>query len=226
VNDPVLSHVSRASIFQREATWRLGADALEREGGEPAAAPWWAHAARYFLRLVWPWRGIRIDPGGPGRFPHADIRELRLSFDPTRFDTRRHRCDIRTADGRRAALWSTHFVSVAEFEDRAASYTQLVRALIAHVAAANPQCAFRAGKRPLIYWAEQVFLVVMAAAAVWVLALVGGSGLNEITWVKLALVAGFIPLALRYARKNRPRRFEPGAIPPDVLPDANPRDNS
>jgi hypothetical protein len=186
----------------------------------------WAHAARYFLRVIWPWSGVRIDPGGPARFPCADISEVRLSFDPTRFDTRRHRCDIRMDEGKCATLWSTHFVSVAEFEDRAASYTPLVRALIAHVAATNPRSAFRAGKRPLIYWAEQVFLVVMAAAVVWVLALVGGSDLSEVTWVKLALVVAFIPLALRYARKNRPRRFEPGVIPLDVLPATNPRDSS
>ncbi len=40
MSEPV--HVARANIFQREATWRLAADALERDGGEPAAAPWWA----------------------------------------------------------------------------------------------------------------------------------------------------------------------------------------
>ncbi len=112
MSDPVLSHVSRASIFQREATWRLGADALEREGGEPAAAPWWAHAARYFLRAhlaVERHRGsipaVRRD------FPTRTSRELRLSFDPTRFDTRRHRCDIRMADGtaRHALVYALRF---------------------------------------------------------------------------------------------------------------------
>ena len=90
-----LTHASRANIFQTEARWRLGADALVREGGEPANAPWYAHAARIFLRVIWPWTGIKIEPGGAARFPYAGITELRLSFDPTRFDTRRHRCDVR-----------------------------------------------------------------------------------------------------------------------------------
>jgi hypothetical protein len=35
------THSARADMFQREASWRLGPDALEREGGEPADAPWW-----------------------------------------------------------------------------------------------------------------------------------------------------------------------------------------
>jgi len=215
------SHASRAGIFQREARWRLGADALARDGGEPAAAPWWAHAARLFLRVIWPWKGIRIDRGGEARFPYADITDVRLSFDPTRFDTQRHRCDIRLAGGEHATLWSTHFASVAEFEDRAATYTPLVRALVARVAAANPDCAFRAGTQPLAYWSGQLFLLAMAILAIWVIALVGGSALSEVTWAKIFVVLGLIPLAFNYARKNRPRRFTPDAIPPDLLPSAS-----
>ena len=48
-------HSARADAFQREATWCLGPDALEREGGEPAEAPWWAHLMRFYLRLIVPW---------------------------------------------------------------------------------------------------------------------------------------------------------------------------
>ena len=163
--------------------------------------------------------GIKIEPGGAARFPYAGITELRLSYDPTRVDTRRHRCDVRCAGGERGTLWSTHFAGVADFEDRAATYTPFVRALVAHVAAANPNCAFRAGTRPLAYWAGQLFLLAMAIVAIWVIAMVGGSALSEVTWGKLCVVLGLIPLAFNYARKNRPRRFEPGAIPADVLPD-------
>ena len=212
-----LTHVSRANIFQTEARWRLAPDALVREGGEPAPAPWWAHALRIFLRVIWPWSGIKIDPGGAARFPYAGITELRLSFDPTRVDTRRHRCDVRSAGGA-GTLWSTHFAGVGEFEDRAATYTPFVRGLVAHVVAANPNCAFRAGTRPLAYWAGQLFLLAMAVVAIWVIAMVGGSALSEVTWGKIFVVLGLIPLAFNYARKNRPRRFEPAGIPDDVLP--------
>jgi hypothetical protein len=215
----VLTHASRANIFQTDARWCLGADALVREGGAPANAPWWAHALRIFLRVIWPWTGIKIEPGGAARFAYTGITELRLSYDPTRFDARRHRCDVRSASGA-GTLWSTHFAGVADFEDRAASYTPFVRALVAHVAAANPNCAFRAGTRPLAYWAGQLFLLAMAIVAIWVIAMVGGSALSEVTWAKLFVVIGLIPLAFAYARKNRPRRFEPGAIPADVLPDS------
>lgn len=214
-----LSHAARANVFQREATWRLAPDALTREGGEAASAPAWAHAFRILLRILWPWQPIRIEAGGSARFPYAAVSALRLSFDPTRFDARRHRCDVTLADGERAVIFSTHYVSVGEFEDRGPSYAALVRELIGRVAAAKAACRFRAGKRPLVYWAEHAFLLAMLAALVWVIGLVGGAGLSELTWLKLAIVASFIPLLLRYTRKNRPRRFDPAAIPSDVLPD-------
>jgi hypothetical protein len=213
-----LAHASRANVFQREAFWRLSNEALARDGGEPADAPWYAHALRLYLRLLWPWSAIRIDRGGVLRLPCADIVELRVTFDPTRADTRRYRCDLTMRDGGRATIWSTHYVSAGDFEDRAATYTPLVRGLVARAAAANPACVFRAGKPRLVYWAEHAFLIAMAALLVFVLALVGGSGVSELVLVKLAIIAAFIPLLWSYARKNRPRRFGHDAVPSDLLP--------
>ncbi len=212
-------HVSRPNAFQHETTWRITPDALEREGGERAKAPLAARLARMLLRIIIPWGAVKIERGGPARFAHADIAELRLSYDPTRFDTKRHRCEVTMRDRTRTAIWSTHYVSVADFEDRGATYAPLIRALVAHVAQANPACRFRAGKRPLVYWAEHTFLLAMSTLAVFVVGVVGGSAISELVWLKIAIVAGMIPLALAYARKNRPRHFQPATIPDDVLPD-------
>jgi len=38
--------------------------------------------------------------------------------------------------------------------------------------------------------------------------------------IKLALIAVYVPVMLRYARINRPRRFDPENVPADVLPPA------
>jgi hypothetical protein len=183
-------HNTRANVFEAEAAWRLGPDVLERQSGT----------------------------GGRERFPFADIIELYLRFDPTRFDTARHRCDLRLADGRAASLLSTHFVGVAEFEDRAATYVPLVRALVERVASANPSCRFRAGKRPAAYWAEHLFLLAMVVLLVLVLGVVGGLALSTLVLVKLAVIAAFVPVMISYTRKNWPRRFDPRAIPPELLP--------
>jgi hypothetical protein len=211
-------HSSRTDMFQREATWRLGAQALEREGGEPADAPWWARLLRFYLRLIVPWAVRGIERGGSARFPYDKIVEVRLCFDPTRADDTRHRCDIRLADRRRASFYSTHFVSFDTFEDRAATYVPLARGLVARVAEANPACRFRSGKRPVVYWTEHAVLLALFALLVFVLALVGGSAFSDLVVVKLGIIAGFIPVMIAYTRKNRPGRFDPAAIPPQVLP--------
>jgi hypothetical protein len=213
-------HASRWSVFQREATWRLSGAVLERDGGEPANAGWFPRAMRIFLRILLPWYVIPIEAGGPARFPCTDIVRLRLRFDPTRFDHERHRCEITMRDGTKASIWSTHYVSIGEFENRAATYTPLVRALVARVAAANPACDFRVGKKGLVFWAEFAFLFAMFTLLVFVLMAFGGYGLSGLVIVKLVIVIGFIPLLLRYMHKNRPGRFKPDAIPDDALPDA------
>lgn len=215
-SEPV--HISRPNVFQREATWRITPDALTREGGERAKAPLAARLARLLLRIMFPWGVVRIERGGPARFAYADIVELRLSFDPTRFDSKRHRCEITMRDRTRTNIWSTHYVSVGDFEDRGATYAPLARALIARVAAANPHCVFRAGKRPLVYWAEHTFLLAMSTLAVFTVGVLGGSAISELVWVKIGIVITMIPLALVYARKNRPRHFDPSGIPGDILP--------
>jgi hypothetical protein len=188
------------------------------EGGEPADAPWWAQLLRGYLRLIVPWAIRRIEPGGSARFPYAAITELRLCFDPTRFDDTRHRCDVRLANGRGSSFYSTHYVSAVRFEDRAATYVPLVRELVARVSAANPNCRFRSGKRPVVYWAEHIFLLVMILLLVMVLGLVGGVAFSDLVLVKLGIIVGFIPLMIMYTRKNWPRRFDPAVIPADALP--------
>ena len=216
-------------MFQREATWRLGPDALEREGGEPADAPWWARLSRFYLRLIMPWAIRSIEPqarirasstryGGSARFPYASICELRLCFDPTRADDTRHRCDIRLADRQKASFYSTHFVGFSEFEDRAASYTALVRELVARVVRANPSCRFRARKRPIVYWTEHIVLLALAALLVFVLALVGGVAITDLFLVKLGVIVAFVPVMIAYTRKNRPGSFDPKVLPEKVLP--------
>ena len=89
-------HSARADMFQREATWRLGTEALERGGGEPATAPWWAHVLRFYLRLIVPF--AMADREG-GQRPlslclHQGIANL-LRSDPIRLHPPPLRCPAR-----------------------------------------------------------------------------------------------------------------------------------
>lgn len=188
------AYVARANVLEYEAIWRLGADALELQGG-PAAAP------DAIMRL-----------------PYRDIVGVRLSYVSPRVGPAAYRCDLRMRSGQRIALRSTHYAGIADFEDRAATYAPFVRALIARVAAANPSASFRSGRRPVVYWAEHLFLLAMIALLVFVLSVTGFAPLSESSWAKLWIIVGSIPLLLVYTRKNWPGRFKSDAIPTDVLP--------
>jgi hypothetical protein len=212
------SHSARANLYQNEAHWRLGTDALERSGGEPADAPWWARLIRFYLLLIVPWAIDRIDKGGPARFPYAQIKELRLTYEPTRIDDNRHSCWIKLATGEKASFFSTHFSGVADFEDRGATYVPLVRGLAMRVARANPACRFWAGKSRFAYWAWHIFLLAMVLLLIFVMGHLAGFKLSDLVLAKLAILIGFIPLMALYTRKNYPRRFTPPDIPPQVLP--------
>lgn len=210
-------HRARANAYQQEAQWRLGLEALERSGGEPAQVGWGLRLARLITLVLLPGALDRVDQGGSKRFPYAEIRRLRLSYAPTDADQRRHRCDIWLARGEHAMITSTHYVAIWEFEDRAATYRQLTQGLIARVARANPACEFFAGKSPVRFWGEFAVLVLMTLALIGVLVTVGRSLMSA--WVAIAPLAGAVPLLVVYARKNRPRRFSPKTIPRDIEPD-------
>jgi hypothetical protein len=121
--------------------------------------------------------------------------------------------------GAAETIRSTHYRGFADFEDRSATYVPFVRGLAARVAAANPGCRFLAGKRPLVYWAEHIFLLAMILLLVLVLGLVGEVGLSTLVWIKLSIIVAFVPIMILYTRKNWPRRLDPAAIEDDVLPD-------
>ena len=190
-----ITHRVRSSILEQETIWRLMPDALERE------------------QVLTDGEGLTV------RYPYRDIREIRLSFAPSRADSRRYRCDLQLTNGTLAAILSTHYAGFADFEDRGSTYTPLVRGLVERVAAANPARKFQAGKRPGTYWGEHIFLFLMLALLVFVLGTIGGASLSDLVLVKLGILIAYIPLMILYTRKNWPRSFDPAVIPPGILPD-------
>ena len=215
-----ITHAARANIYQHEAVWRLTPDALEREGGERAKAPWWARLMRAYLLLLVPWGLDRIEKGGPARFPYRAIKELRLTFEPVQPDDTRHKCEVKLTNGERTGIYSVHFSGMNSFEDRAATYVPLVHGLVARVAAANPDCRFWSGKPALAYWFQIGLILVLVLALVGVITFLTGFNFSDLALVKLAVIVAFIPVMILYVRKNKPRRFDPAAVPEDALPKA------
>jgi hypothetical protein len=190
-----ITHRVRTSILEQETVWRLMPDGLERE------------------QVLKDGKSLTV------RYPYRDIREIRLSFAPTRVDRIRYRCDFQLRNGTLVAILSTHYAGFASFEDRGATYGPLVRGLIERVAAANPACKFEAGKRPGTYWGEHIFLFLMVLLLVFVIGAVGGASLSTLVLVKLGILVFYVPVLILYTRKNWPRSFDPAAIPSGLMPD-------
>ena len=58
-------------------------------------------------------------------------------------------------------------------------------------------------------------MLLLLGVVLWLTAAVS---LHGLVVVKLIIIAAMLPTAYLYVRKNRPRRFDPAAIPDDLLP--------
>lgn len=152
-----------------------------------------------------------------GHLDFAAIAAVRLGYGATRFDFARYRCRVTGRDGASESIVSTHFDSLGNFSDRRDGYLPFVRALVTRTAAANPQCRFHAGVGPAQFWLT-VFFLFAALAIVAVAALSLGIPPLWYLYLKIAFIIALLPVALVWIKRNRPRRFDPSAIPADVLP--------
>lgn len=142
---------------------------------------------------------------GPGMLmPWSAVREVRLTYAPTRFKTWRHKLTLRVSKGS-WVIDNVHFAGIGDFHDRSASFNPFVLACVEHVRAAAPGAVARLGAAPLAYWAQMALVTVMfALLATVVIALpVTFTGL---IWVKLGLIALMLPVLFAFAVRSWPRR--------------------
>lgn len=186
-----LTHVARRSALEKETCWRLRRDGLEESRPDRAMR---------FCR-------------------YADVVFARLQHAPSRVDQNRFVCDLRTRDGGRFILVSSHYAGFAQFEDRGATYAVLVRGLLARVGRANPSCRFLAGTSPWQYYGLLGVLAAAIAILFWALDVVGHFAEGGVAgWVRLGAVASLVPIGWAFLRANRPGTFAAHAVPDRLLP--------
>lgn len=182
------THRVRASIFAREAEWRLIDD-----------------------RLVWK----DVDPtqtGEAGVIALEQIDSVRLTTEPSRAGPRMF-CRLRTRDGAIALIASIHTAGVLSAQDRGATYRALIGPLVKRIAAANPKARFLTGITPLVWWSVVLGLAGLLGAMGAIVVLVGGEIFTARILVGLALVALGTPNLIRWLTANRPGRFNPASPP-------------
>ena len=177
---PLARYAFRRSVLEQEVTYTLYGDRLVIEGGS-------ALGPRF--HLLSDVRAVRL------RYEHSKQREYYQCF----IHTKRHRISLR----------HVHWRGVMDFEDRRATYTPFVKALLAALAP-YPGVQFRAGS--MANFIGAMIGAPIMAGLLWLCASLGRIG--------PAILAGFmLGLCLLMLGPSRPRRFDPLAPPADVLPE-------
>jgi len=166
---------------------------------------------------------LREGAAAERRVPLVNIERIRIAFEPTRVQDTLYTCRI-WIKGRSSpftVLHSQSYRGFADFEPHDLAYRGFVEALNAAVAERNPGAKFEAGASSWGYAANIGVLVLGAMALAWVLLLTGGEGWSAITITKALLILAMIPLGIAWVRANRPRSYDPRAIPTNVMPTAS-----
>jgi len=195
---------ARRSALEPCLHWRLTHDALHCMRGPDPAAPPMRSRIRLALRILLPRLRTTLDDRWPEHIPLREITSIRTRFDPTRFDRNRYRCDLRGPDGARISIFSTHYVRPGEFDDRADQYAAFIGHLARRVRKAHPSVRLTTGLSWPSYLLQHGFLL---ASLIALLMMLGAAGLPPfgLIWVKLAIIATYLGVLLRYARVNIPR---------------------
>ncbi len=159
-------------------------------------------------------RRWRIEPGAlveelPGGRRTAiawdDVEEVRLRFDPTQYKSWRHVFSVYGA-GATISFDNGHYLAMGEFEDRSASFSPFVSAVLDKVR--SPRARLYAGATPLGYAATAVPLMLglgLLLLVLWNLPVDADAGGGRIL-ERLFAVAVALPLAGYWAVRSWPRQ--------------------
>jgi hypothetical protein len=189
------------------------------------------------------WRAGRHE----GRIPYGRIARVRLSFRPVTMQTRRFVTEIWPARagprpspgshpvqawagkprlGPKLSIASTSWRSLVEQGTQDQAYGAFISDLHGRIAAAHAPSAcahvsFETGSPAIVYWPGLAVFVGAASA----LAALTFRALQVGEWAGAAFVGGFLGLFAwqsgTYFRRNRPGRYRPDALPPELVPRRN-----
>ncbi len=175
---PIAQYVFRRSVLESGRTYSLYADRIVVEG----------HG---FGTLI---------------YPLEDVRKVHLKYEHTK-QREYYQCFIYTKSGR-VSLRHVHWESMGKFQDRRATYTPFVRALLAELAR-RPSVQFKAGST-VNFVAALLGIPLTAALAWWALSL----GYTGRAFLALSLGG----LCVWMIGPSRPRRLDPLDPPRELLP--------
>ena len=132
--------------------------------------------------------------------------------------SRRFITEIWSTDNPKISIVSVSWRSLVEQERQDAAYSNFIAELHRRLAAAKTEAQFTAGLPVVSYWlGVVVFAVVMVTIAAMIV-----RALRQEQWSASAIIAAILAAfgyqIGNYFRRNRPVKYRPQAIPPEVMP--------
>ncbi|MBP9912143.1 MAG: hypothetical protein KBF26_01925 [Opitutaceae bacterium] len=161
---------------------------------------------------------LEDDKGPPRSVALAEVAEVRLTFAPTRPEPKRYRCRLTLRSGGVWEFFNRTYRGVYDFADTSAAYGEFVRALHGALAREAPACRFVAGSSLAAYWFNTGVLVMVGAVLLAAMVFFFTTGMLWVVLIKVLLILVYVPTAIGWLRRNKPRCHTAGSIPPDLLP--------
>jgi hypothetical protein len=149
---------------------------------------------------------------------YGDIARIRLSYRPMSMLAHRFRADLRNKDGSKLMIVSATWAGIVALTPQNDSYRAFIEELHRRIAAERSEVECLAGlPRVTFALAAAVFIAVMTAlAALFVRALVSGDFVA--TLFMLGFAAWFGWHTGGWLKRNKPERYQPNQVPPQLLP--------
>jgi hypothetical protein len=153
-----------------------------------------------------------------GRATYDRIARVRLSFRPQAMQTRRFITEIWPQGGPRLLVASTSQRSLFEHGAQDDAYGAFVRELHRRLAAAGAATLFEQGTHPLLYWPGVAVFVAMVVTLVYLTVRALQSGVASAAVVVLLFLGLLLWQSGIYFLRNRPGRYRPDMLPPNLVP--------
>jgi hypothetical protein len=170
------------------------------------------------VRYVLEGDALRVESvSGGARIPLSAISEIRLHYQPNRFESDVYECTLATADGAIHRIFSRYAAGVLDFKDQGPQYCAFVRELCLRCSRTGAPVRFAAGVTSARFTGNAV--VALAGMALLFLALFLLPIANYIfIGVRLVVIVPLLIVSILWFVKNRPARFPPDSIPAGLLP--------
>ncbi len=155
------------------------------------------------------------DRDGASQIPWNMVQSVRLRYEPSRAETRRIALHIYTPMDH--VITNIHYKGVMDFVAQEEAFRTFVKAFHRHVPK-DGSIEFHLGSTPVAFVSNALItlaVLILLFLLAPLLAVTGIPGAGAIFRILLILV--FMPTLWRLFRRNRPRPYDPDALPVDML---------